>query len=34
MTLFVLGGGQTDFARNYAREGLDVSDLVADAVAV
>lgn len=32
MTLFVLGGAQTDFARNYAREGLDVSHLVADAV--
>ena len=33
MTLFVLGGAQTDFARNYAREGLDISDLVGDAVA-
>lgn len=33
MTLFVLGGAQTDFARNYAREGLDVSHLVGDAVA-
>ncbi|MBC7374889.1 MAG: thiolase domain-containing protein [Frankiales bacterium] len=33
MTLFVLGGAQTDFARNYAREGLDVSHLVADAIA-
>ena len=33
MTLFVLGGAQTDFARNYAREGLDVSDLVAEVVA-
>ncbi|MGB8652349.1 MAG: acetyl-CoA acetyltransferase, partial [Mycobacteriales bacterium] len=32
MTLFVLGGAQTDFARNYAREGLEVSDLVADVV--
>jgi acetyl-CoA C-acetyltransferase len=32
MTLFVLGGSQTDFARNYAREGLDVSDLVRDVV--
>ncbi len=32
MTLFVLGGAQTDFARNFAREGLDVSDLVADVV--
>ena len=33
MTLFVLGAAQTDFARNYGREGLDVSDLVADIVA-
>ena len=32
MTLFLLGGAQTDFARNYAREGLEVSDLVADVV--
>ncbi len=32
MTLFVLGGAQTDFARNYAREGLEVHDLVADVV--
>ena len=32
MTLFLLGGAQTDFARNYAREGLDVSDLVGDVV--
>jgi acetyl-CoA C-acetyltransferase len=32
MTLFVLGGAQTDFARNFAREGLEVSDLVADVV--
>lgn len=30
--LFVLGGMQTDFARNYAREGLDVSDLVGEVV--
>jgi acetyl-CoA C-acetyltransferase len=30
--VFVLGGCQTDFARNYAREGLEVSDLVADVV--
>jgi acetyl-CoA C-acetyltransferase len=28
MTVFVLGGAQTDFARNYAKEGLEVSDLV------
>jgi acetyl-CoA C-acetyltransferase len=32
MTLYLLGGAQTDFARNYAREGLDVSDLVGDVV--
>jgi acetyl-CoA C-acetyltransferase len=32
VTLFVLGGAQTDFARSYAREGLDVSDLVGDVV--
>jgi acetyl-CoA C-acetyltransferase len=31
--VYVLGGDQTDFARNYAREGLQVSDLVADVVA-
>ena len=31
--IFVLGGHQTDFARNYAKEGLEISDLVADAVA-
>jgi acetyl-CoA C-acetyltransferase len=31
-TLFVLGGSQTDFARNYAREGRDVSDLIGDVV--
>ena len=30
--LFVLGGAQTDFARNYAREGLEISDLVGDVV--
>ena len=31
--VFILGGYQTDFARNYAKEGLEISDLVADAVA-
>ncbi len=31
--VFILGGHQTDFARSYAKEGLEVSDLVADAVA-
>lgn len=28
MSVFVLGGSQTDFARNWAKEGLEVSDLV------
>ncbi len=28
MSIFVLGGYQTDFARNIAKEGLEVSDLV------
>ncbi|MCU1594085.1 MAG: hypothetical protein JWO12_1477 [Frankiales bacterium] len=32
MSVFVLGGAQTDFARNYAKEGLEVSDLVREAV--
>jgi acetyl-CoA C-acetyltransferase len=32
MSLFLLGGAQTDFARNYAREGLEVSDLVGEVV--
>lgn len=31
--VFVLGGVQTDFARNYAREGREISDLVGDVVA-
>ncbi len=30
--IFVLGGYQTDFARNFAREGLDISDLVREGV--
>ena len=30
--VFVLGGAQTDFARNFAREGLEISDLVAEVV--
>ncbi len=30
--VFILGGHQTDFARNYAKERLEVSDLVADTV--
>ena len=28
--IFVLGSHQTDFARNYAKEGREISDLVAD----
>jgi len=30
--VFILGGFQTDFARNYAKQGLEISDLVADVV--
>lgn len=30
--IFILGGHQTDFARNYAREGLEISDMVRDAI--
>jgi acetyl-CoA C-acetyltransferase len=30
--VFILGGSQTDFARNYAREGKDVSDIVKDTI--
>jgi acetyl-CoA C-acetyltransferase len=30
--VWVLGGYQSDFARNYAREGLEISDLVAELV--
>jgi acetyl-CoA C-acetyltransferase len=33
MSVYVLGGAQTDFARNLAREGREVSDLVGEAVA-
>lgn len=32
MSVFLLGGAQTDFARNYQREGLEVSDLVREVV--
>jgi acetyl-CoA C-acetyltransferase len=32
MSTFLLGGAQTDFARNYQREGLEVSDLVREGV--
>ncbi len=31
--IFILGGFQTDFARNYGKQGLEISDLVADVVA-
>jgi len=31
-SVFVLGGHQTDFARNYARQGQEISDLVGDVV--
>ena len=27
----IIGGFQTDFARNFTREGLDISDLVHEA---
>jgi acetyl-CoA C-acetyltransferase len=30
--VWILGGAQTDFARNYAREGLDISALFADVI--
>ncbi|MCU1387513.1 MAG: atoB [Ilumatobacteraceae bacterium] len=30
--VYVLGGAQTDFARNFSREGLEISDLVAEVV--
>ena len=30
MTTWILGGFQTDFARAYAKEGLDISDLIAE----
>lgn len=32
MTVFVLGGSQTDFGRNYSREGLGVDAIMRDAV--
>ncbi|MCR6488925.1 acetyl-CoA acetyltransferase [Amycolatopsis sp. OK19-0408] len=32
MTVFVLGGAQTDFARNYAKEGRGILELFAEAV--
>ena len=30
--IYILGGSQTDFARNWAREGLEIYDLFADAL--
>lgn len=30
--IYVLGGHQTDFARSYAREGLDVSDIMRESI--
>ena len=30
---WIAGSYQSDFARNYAREGLEISDMVAEAVA-
>ncbi len=32
-SVWIAGSYQSDFARNYAREGLDISDMVAEAVA-
>src|SRR4051812_27787108 len=32
MSIWVLGGHQTDFARNWARAGLEFSDLVGEVV--
>ena len=29
---FILGGCQTDFARAWSREGLDISDMVRESV--
>ena len=31
--VYVLGGYQTDFARNWSREGLGIADMMAEAVA-
>ena len=30
---WIAGSYQSDFARNYAREGLEISDMIAEAVA-
>jgi len=32
-SVWIAGGCQSDFARNYAREDLEISDMVAEAVA-
>jgi len=32
VSVFILGGSQTDFARNYSREGLGIEQLLGDAV--
>jgi acetyl-CoA C-acetyltransferase len=32
-SVWIAGSYQSDFARNYAREGLEISDMVAEAVA-
>lgn len=31
-SVYILGGSQTDFARNWAREGLEISDMFADSL--
>ena len=28
--IYILGGSQTDFARNWAREGLEIYDMFAE----
>ncbi len=30
--IYILGGAQTDFARNWAREGLEIYDMFAEAL--
>ena len=30
--IYILGGSQTDFARNWAREGLEIADMFAEAL--
>ena len=31
--VWIAGSYQSDYARNYAREGLEISDMIAEAVA-